>query len=175
MSKASSAASSAPDVGEFICFTVHALARTFNRVYKPLLDQLRLTYPQYLVLAALWKSDDQTLPQLKKRLLLDASALRLLLKRLEEMGWVACRRSPSGARVTRVHLTRTGKNLRDKARQFPACIDEATGLPPAELARLRQELVAVRGNLLGAAPGVPAGKGPQGQRRGTPLPERSRD
>lgn len=150
MAKASPVTYSAPDVSEFICFAVYSLAQAFNRVYKPLLDQVGLTYPQYLVLVALWKMDDQAPSQLGEALSLESDALTLLLKSLEDMGWVTRVPTRADEREIRVQLTSEGRSLREKAREFPACIEKATGLAPTELTRLRRELIATRRNVLAA-------------------------
>ena len=82
----------APKLDEFLCFAVYAAGHAFNRVYKPLLDELGLTYPQYLVMTALWEKDDQTVGALGDQLSLEYSTLTPLLKRLEGLGMVSRRR-----------------------------------------------------------------------------------
>ena len=73
-------------VEEFLCFAVYSAVHAFNRVYKPLLDELGLTYPQYLVMVSLWAKDDQTVGELGETLVLESSTLTPLLKRLEAAG-----------------------------------------------------------------------------------------
>jgi MarR family transcriptional regulator, organic hydroperoxide resistance regulator len=139
-----------PDVGEWLCFAVYSTGHAFNRVYKPLLDEVGLTYPQYLVMAALWSKDDQTVGELGETLFLESSTLTPLLKRLEGLGHVTRERDPADERQVRVRLTRAGTALRTKARDIPACILERTGLSLRELNRLQADISKLRENLLKA-------------------------
>ncbi|MGO4725856.1 MULTISPECIES: MarR family winged helix-turn-helix transcriptional regulator [unclassified Inquilinus] len=138
----------APVPDDFICFAVYSAGHAFNRVYKPLLSALGLTYPQYLVLVALWAKDDRTVGSLGETLFLESSTLTPLLKRLEGMGLLARRRDPDDERQVRVRLTEAGAALRDKARDFPSCVDGATGLSEDALRRLRSDILSVRTALL---------------------------
>lgn len=136
---------------DFICFAVYSAGHAFNRVYKPLLSALGLTYPQYLVLVALWAKDDRTVGSLGETLLLETSTLTPLLKRLERMGLVTRARDAADERQVRIRLTPDGAALQAKARDYPSCVDAATGLAPEALARLRRQILAVRTALLEAA------------------------
>ncbi len=138
----------ASDVGDFLCFAIYSAGHAFNRVYKPLLDALDLTYPQYLVMVALWARDDQTVGSLGETLFLESSTLTPLIKRLEGMGYLSRRRDPSDERQVRVRLTEHGAALRAKARDIPKCILQATGLSADRLRRLQAEVSAVRESLL---------------------------
>jgi DNA-binding MarR family transcriptional regulator len=138
----------ASDVGDFLCFAIYSAGHAFNRVYKPLLDALDLTYPQYLVMFALWAKDDQTVGSLGETLFLESSTLTPLIKRLEGMGYLSRRRDPSDERQVRVRLTEHGTGLRAKARDIPKCILAATGLSVGGLRRLQTEVSAVRESLL---------------------------
>jgi DNA-binding MarR family transcriptional regulator len=131
-------------LGEFLCFAVYSASHAFNRVYKPLLDELGLTYPQYLVMVLLWEQDDQTVGSLGEKLFLESSTLTPLLKRLEALGHVKRTRDPVDERQVRVRLTDKGRAMREKARGIPDCILEASGLEIDELRRLQSELVALR-------------------------------
>lgn len=131
-------------LGEFLCFAVYATGHAFNRVYKPLLDELGLTYPQYLVMVLLWERDGQTVGGLGDRLFLESSTLTPLLKRLEALGHVTRERDPADERQVRVRLTASGRALREKAREIPDCILAASGLQPEQLRRLRDDLTALR-------------------------------
>jgi DNA-binding MarR family transcriptional regulator len=131
-------------LGEFLCFAVYSVSHAFNRVYKPLLDELGLTYPQYLVMVLLWEQDDQTVGSLGEKLFLESSTLTPLLKRLEVLGHVKRTRDPVDERQVRVRLTDKGRAMREKARGIPDCILEASGLEIDELRRLQSELVALR-------------------------------
>ena len=117
-----------PDLGQLLCFTVYSTGHAFNKVYKPLLDRLGLTYPQYLVMVALWESDGQRVGELGEKLFLESSTLTPLLKRLEGLGLVERRRDAADERVVRISLTEKGRDLRDQALDVPSCIAEATGL-----------------------------------------------
>ena len=136
---------------ELLCFTVYSTAHAFNRVYQPLLEKLGLTYPQYLVLVALWAEDDQSVGALGEKLHLASSTLTPLLKRLEQIGHVTRRRAAADERQVRVALSPAGTALRAKARDVPRCILEATGLTPAGLERVAKELTAIRERLLDSA------------------------
>jgi MarR family transcriptional regulator, organic hydroperoxide resistance regulator len=134
--------------GELLCFAVYSAGHAFNRAYRPLLDQLGLTYPQYLVMVSLWAKDDQTVGELGETLCLESNTLTPLLKRLEAIGYLTRSRDPSDERQVRVRLTNTGRALHRRARDIPRCIFEATGLSRADLRRLLGEISAVRQSLL---------------------------
>ncbi len=141
----------APDPSEFICFAVYSTNHAFSRVYKPLLEQLGVTYPQYLVLATLWAKGDQKVGSLGEILFLEYSTLTPLLKRLEGLGLITRTRDPDDERQVHIGLTRQGAALREKARDFSSCVDGATGLSPEALRKLRISIQAVRTALLEAA------------------------
>jgi MarR family transcriptional regulator, organic hydroperoxide resistance regulator len=128
----------------FLCFAVYAASHAFNRVYKPLLEGLGLTYPQYLTMAVLWEQDDQTVGSLGEKLFLESSTLTPLLKRLEAGGYIARSRDPADERQVRVRLTAAGKSLKAKASVIPRCVLEATSLSPRDLSRLRTDLEKLR-------------------------------
>lgn len=140
-----------PGPEDFVCFAVYSAAHAFNRVYKPLLDALDLTYPQYLVMVALWSKDDQTVGRLGETLHLESNTVTPLLKRLEKLGYLTRERDPRDERQVRVRLTGAGKTLREKARDVPACIGEATGLSLETLERLRRDITTMRDNMLKTA------------------------
>jgi len=132
---------------DFLCFAVYAAGHAFNRVYKPLLDDLGLTYPQYLVMTALWEKDDQTVGALGDQLSLEYSTLTPLLKRLEGLGMVSRRRDPADERQVRVGLTAQGTALQRRASSLPSCIQEASGLSEGDLERLKDDIVRLRESL----------------------------
>lgn len=140
-----------PDPTEFICFAVYSTNHAFSRVYKPLLEKLGVTYPQYLVLASLWARGPQTVGSLGEMLFLEYSTLTPLLKRLEGLGLITRSRDPDDERHVHVTLTRQGAALQEKARDFSACVDGATGLSGDNLRKLRASIQAVRTALLEAA------------------------
>jgi MarR family transcriptional regulator, organic hydroperoxide resistance regulator len=137
-----------PTLEELICFAVYSAGHAFNRVYQPLLEEVGLTYPQYLVMIALWAKDDQTVGELGEVLFLESSTLTPLLKRLETSGYLTRSRDPADERQVRIRLTNTGRALQRKAREIPRCILEATGLSLADLRRLQRQVVALRQSLL---------------------------
>lgn len=129
---------------EFLCFAVYSASHAFNRVYKPLLDELQMTYPQYLVMVLLWGRDDQTVSELGERLFLESSTLTPLLKRLEALGHVKRSRDPADERQVRVRLTQTGRAQRARAEQVPGCILDATGLSADKAKQLQNGITALR-------------------------------
>ncbi|MCA1494263.1 MarR family winged helix-turn-helix transcriptional regulator [Sinorhizobium alkalisoli] len=133
---------------EFLCFAIYSANHAFTRVYKPLLDELGLTYPQYLVMVVLWEKDDQTVGSLGEKLFLESSTLTPMLKRLEAMGYISRVRDRTDERQVRVRLTEAGRALREKASSVPNGIVDATGMEPAEMTRLKREIAALRTSLL---------------------------
>lgn len=132
----------------FLCFAVYSVNHAFNRVYKPLLDRLKLTYPQYLAMAILWEQDDQTVGSLGEKLFLESSTLTPMLKRLEALKYISRIRDQNDERQVRVQLTKAGRALREKAQEIPACIIEATGLSPEGVAKLKEEITKLRASLV---------------------------
>src|ERR1700750_3397047 len=108
-----------------LCFAVYSTAHAFNRVYKPLLDRLGLTYPQYLVMLVLWECDGVPLKDIGERLFLDSGTLTPLLKRLEAAQLVRRTRSKEDERQVLIALTAQGQALKEKARAVPMSILEA--------------------------------------------------
>jgi DNA-binding MarR family transcriptional regulator len=137
------------DIGldRFLCFAVYSTGLAFNRVYKPLLDRLDLTYPQYLAMVALWQEDGQTVSQLGDKLFLESNTLTPLIKRLEVAGFVNRRRDTKDERVVRVSLTDAGRALAEQAACLPEQILTATGVTPAQLGEMHTALTALRTNL----------------------------
>lgn len=154
--QASAATTIAADNGlaDYLCFSTYSANLAFNRVYKPLLDALGLTYPQYLAMVLLWTEDDQTVGQLGEKLFLESNTLTPLLKRLEGLGHVVRSRDPKDERQVRIRLTGKGRALAAQARCVPGEILQATGASPAELGRLNREVAALRDRLL-ASSGTP--------------------
>ncbi len=134
-----------------LCFAVYGAGHGFNRVYKPLLDKLGLTYPQFLVMVALWEREGRTVGDLGGALGLESSTLTPLIKRLEAAGLLTRRRDREDERVVRVSLTQEGRALRDKADFVPECIVEATGMGLDELKALKQGLERLRSGLEASA------------------------
>ncbi|WBO65939.1 MarR family winged helix-turn-helix transcriptional regulator [Streptomyces camelliae] len=123
-----------------ICFSLHAASRAFNGVYRVVLKDLGLTYPQYLVMLVLWEQGDLPVKKLGEHLRLDSGTLSPLVKRLEAAGLVRRERSAQDERSVQVRLTEEGTALRERALEVPRRIVEATSFDPAEIAALRDRL-----------------------------------
>jgi MarR family transcriptional regulator, organic hydroperoxide resistance regulator len=130
-----------------ICFAIYSAAHAFNRVYKPLLDRLGLTYPQYLVMLSLWERDGVPVKDIGERLFLDSGTLTPLLKRLEAAGLVKRTRSTEDERQVLIALTSQGQALKEKARNVPQSILQASDCSVAELVALKSEIVSLRDRL----------------------------
>jgi len=130
-----------------ICFAIYSTAHAFNRVYKPLLDRLGLTYPQYLVMLVLWERDGVPVKDIGERLFLDSGTLTPLLKRLETAGLIKRTRSTEDERQVLIALTSQGQALREKARTVPQAILATSACSISELSALKNELVALRDRL----------------------------
>ena len=142
--------SAMPQVEALLCFSLYAANNAMNRVYQPLLEPLGLTYPQYLVLLALWQRDGRSVGQIGAQVGLESNTLTPLLKRMEAAGLLSRSRSPEDERQVLVSLTTKGRNLRRKAEGIPACILSASGLSLPEATALRQQLASLRAALAGS-------------------------
>ncbi|MBR1169607.1 MarR family winged helix-turn-helix transcriptional regulator [Bradyrhizobium sp. DASA03005] len=130
-----------------ICFAVYSATHAFNRVYKPLLDRLGLTYPQYLVMLVLWERDDVPVKDIGEKLFLDSGTLTPLLKRLEAAHLVKRTRSREDERQVLIALTPQGHALKEKARAVPHSILAASDCSVSELVAMKDEIVALRDRL----------------------------
>src|SRR5215211_2557757 len=108
-----------------LCFALYSASLAMTKLYKPLLDELRLTYPQYLVMLVLWEGDGLMVSELGQRLSLDSGTLTPLLKRLESAGLVARIRDVQDERRVHITLTAAGRKLKARAQKVPACILDA--------------------------------------------------
>ena len=147
MRESAAPSSPAPDLDELLCFAVHSTGFAFNRIYRRPLQRLGLTYPQYLVMVALWGEDGVTVGRLGERLALDTSTLTPLLKRLEGLGLLTRSRSRTDERRVMVALTGKGRAMQLEAADVTRCIVESAGLPVADLLRLTGEIRTLRSNL----------------------------
>lgn len=148
-----------------VCFSLYAASRAATAVYRPMLQELGLTYPQYLVMLLLWEHDGVSVRELGEELELDSGTLSPLLKRLETARLLERRRQPDDERRVAVHLTARGEGLRQQASTVPAQIAAAAGLGPAELDQLNHTLAKLTGALHAAArstPGSTTGSDPGG-------------
>jgi MarR family transcriptional regulator, organic hydroperoxide resistance regulator len=123
-----------------LCFALYAASRAVTQRYRPLLDKLGLTYPQYLVLLVLWERDSTTVGELAEELQLDYGTLSPLLKRLATAGFVERHRRSDDERSVEITLTREGKALKRKAAGIPQLIVDAYHLDASEFADLRAAL-----------------------------------
>ncbi|HJW12887.1 MAG TPA: MarR family transcriptional regulator [Albitalea sp.] len=130
-----------------LCFALYSSSLAMTKLYKPLLDPLGLTYPQYLALLVLWERDALTVSELGERLFLDSGTLTPLLKRMEAAGWLTRERAADDERRVIVTLTPSGRALREPARAVPVKLAQATGCSAAELAELTQRLQQLRDRL----------------------------
>ena len=141
----------APGVQNQLCFAFYSMSHAFNRAYRQLLDPLGLTYPQYVVLIALWAEDDLTVKEIGSRLFLDSGTLTPLLKRLEGMGLVRRTRGKEDERQVRISLTQKGRTLQEKARGIPHELGCMLGLSAEEASDMAQQIARLRGRLHDAA------------------------
>jgi DNA-binding MarR family transcriptional regulator len=133
-----------------MCFALYAASRAVTGLYRPLLDDLGLTYPQYLVLLVLWDRGTVPIKDLSVALHLDYSTLSPLLKRLETRGLIHRRRRADDERSVQIALTDQGAALRDRAHNVPQVIGQAMGLEPGEFERLRTLLRRLTDNVTNA-------------------------
>lgn len=130
-----------------MCFALYSASLAMTKLYKPLLSELGLTYPQYLVMLVLWETDGIRVSGLKDRLFLDYGTLTPLVKRLEKQGLLVRQRSPEDERQVIVRLTPQGRNLQQAAARIPERVAGASGCSLSELDGLKTELCALRSRL----------------------------
>ncbi|AYF90618.1 MarR family transcriptional regulator [Pseudomonas sp. JS3066] len=133
-------------LSDFLCFAVYSANLAFGKAYKPILEQLGLTYTQFIAIVALWDEDNQTVGSLGEKLFLESNTLTPMLKKLEAMGLVQRQRDPEDERQVRVSLTKAGKELREQRAETG--LNGATGLDSDEFVRMQQAVAALRDNLL---------------------------
>ena len=130
-----------------ICFAVYSAAHAFAQAYKPHLDPMGLTYPQYLVMLLLWERDGRSVNEIARPLHLDSGTLTPLLKRMEKAGLVTRQRDTKDERIMRIHLTDHGRSLRERACTIPQALLCASGLELSGLTALRDEVNLLAQNL----------------------------
>ncbi len=135
------------------CFALYSASHAMTKTYKPMLDRLGLTYPQYLVMLVLWEQDAILVKDIGARLFLDSGTLTPLLKRLESNGLVSRNRNPQDERQVRVELTDQGRALRGQAEAIPEQVLCASGQELSALGSMRKELARVRDDLFKALDG----------------------
>jgi DNA-binding MarR family transcriptional regulator len=143
-----------PDIDELLrlenqlCFALVTAARNVVSIYRPILEPLGLTHPQYLVMLALWEQSPRTLTDLAVDLAMDPATASPLVKRLESDGLVVRRRSAADERRLEIGLTAAGRELRSRALDVPRQVMEAVGMVPEQIAALRDGLGAFAGRRL---------------------------
>lgn len=130
-----------------VCFALYSASLAMTKLYKPLLDTIGLTYPQYLVMLVLWEQDGLTVSELGERLFLDSGTLTPLLKRLEVQGHIARLRDVQDERRVRITLTVEGRGLRSQAEVIPQCVLQSSQCSLPELAALTGQLKNLRDKL----------------------------
>lgn len=130
-----------------LCFSLYSASMAITRLYKPILDRLGITYPQYLVLHALWEQDGRTVGAIGERLALESSTITPLVKRLEAAGLVARRRNPEDERQVQVFLTDHGRAIREECGCLGEAVREKTDLTLERLAALNREAQLLRDSL----------------------------
>jgi DNA-binding MarR family transcriptional regulator len=131
-----------------LCFAIYSAMSGVTRVYRPLLQALGLTYPQYLVMLVLWEQDALTVSAIGERLFLDSATLTPLLKRLEAARLLQRRRAEHDERQVIVSLTPAGRALKERARAVPGCVAAALECAPGEIGALRQRLTNLRATMM---------------------------
>lgn len=130
-----------------LCFALYSASLAMTKLYKPLLDELGLTYPQYLAMLALWESDGLSVSELGQRLHLDSGTLTPLLKRLEAAGLIARIRAVEDERRVHISLTAAGRRLRARAEKIPGCVLDAAQCSVADLVQLTRQVQGLRDRL----------------------------
>ncbi|HEX2554325.1 MAG TPA: MarR family transcriptional regulator [Microvirga sp.] len=136
----------APQLADFLCFAIYSANLAYGRAYKPILDELGVTYTQWIAIVSLWEEDHQTVKALGDKLFLESNTLTPILKRLEELGYLRRRRDPADERQVIVSLTDEGRRLRERGAQ--RTLVDATGLEPDEFAKTQKTVVKLRDNLI---------------------------
>lgn len=134
-----------PPLSDFLCFAVYSANLAYGKAYKPILDEIGITYTQYLAIVALWEEDHQTVGGLGDKLFLESNTLTPILKRLEAMGYLTRRRSAEDERQVLISLTDAGRALREQGLEMD--LVAATGLSPDEFSAMRRGIVKLRDNL----------------------------
>ncbi|MEZ0487275.1 MarR family winged helix-turn-helix transcriptional regulator [Fibrella aquatica] len=126
-----------------LCFPLYALSRQVTALYRPMLEKLDLTYPQYLVMLVLWEADARTVGELGDKLQLDSGTLTPLLKRLEQKSLITRQRNPADERQVTILLTEAGRNLKELATDIPAQLQENLHMDDQQAVILHQQLVTL--------------------------------
>jgi MarR family transcriptional regulator, organic hydroperoxide resistance regulator len=136
-----------PLLDQQLCFAIYSTSLAMSKVYRPLLDKLGVTYPQYLVLMALWNRDQVTVSEIGHQVFLDSATLTPLLKRMETAGLLQRARSAQDERQVIVSLTSAGRKMQKEAKNIMSSVLCATQCSMEEAVALKDQLVALRNNL----------------------------
>lgn len=131
-----------------LCFSLYGASMAMNRVYKPMLDRIGLTYPQYLLLHVLWERDDRTIGAIAERLSLESSTITPLVKRLAAAGIVTRDRDPKDERHVRVRLTDKGRALERESECVAQSVFARTGLSAVQIEKLTDQIQTLRRTLI---------------------------
>jgi DNA-binding MarR family transcriptional regulator len=140
-----------PKLADFLCFAIYSANLAFGKAYKPILDELGLTYTQYITIIALWEQDTQTVSGLGEKLFLESNTLTPILKKLEAMGYLHRQRDSADERQVLVSLTNAGRRLREKGLSMD--LVAACGLSAEEFPRMQHAVVTLRNNLIKSVQG----------------------
>jgi DNA-binding MarR family transcriptional regulator len=135
-----------PKLADFLCFAIYSANLAYGRAYKPILDELGVTYTQWIIIVALWEQDAQTVSELGEKLFLESNTLTPILKKLEALGFLERRRAEADERQVIITLTAAGRALRERGLQ--RTLVAATGLDQDEFRNTQRAVVKVRDNLL---------------------------
>ncbi len=130
-----------------LCFALYSTSLAMTKVYKPLLDKLGLTYPQYLIMLILWQNDGLALKDIGEQLQIDSGALTPVIKRMEAMGLLIRTRNPQNERTLEIRLTKVGWAMQEEAVQVNRTIGVSCGMAEPDIHALRMELVQLRSEL----------------------------
>jgi DNA-binding MarR family transcriptional regulator len=131
-----------------LCFALYSTSLAMTKVYKPLLEEIGLTYPQYLAMLVLWEKDGLMVSELGEKLFLDSGTLTPLLKRLESSGFITRIRAVEDERRVHITLTAAGRKLKSRAASIPGCILSASQCTIPELVSLTEQVQALRRKLV---------------------------
>ncbi len=131
------------NISEQVCFPVYLFAKEIINQYRPFLEELELTYPQYLVMLVLWEQETQTVNQLGEKLKLDSGTLTPLLKRMEHKAFITRIRSTVDQRIVNITLTKKGKLLKEKATCIPEKLMQSMNVTVEELAVLKNIITKI--------------------------------
>src|ERR1700728_2140006 len=137
-----------PLLGEQLCFSLYSTSLAMTKIYRKLLRELGLTYPQYLVMLVLWERDGVSVSQIGERLYLNSATLTPLLKRIEALGLISRRRAHEDERQVIVSLSRAGRELRLKTGEIQNGVFHASGCTLDELVAIKQQLDRLRSRLV---------------------------